>query len=325
LCREKNQSFFFAKVLVFVFIVMANRAAGIADADSISGWFREIPPLTKFFFTGTLLMGMAAQFNLIPSFFGGGGVGALIFDWHSVKSKFHVWRLVTPFLFAGTFSMNFVIHLYVLYENCRRYESNPFNTGAGGTSADFLYMVVLGMAVFVMLAIFESSLGLGMQVMSEPILYYILYVWSRKDPETVVNMWGFKFKALYLPWVYMGLRVLMGGSITLMLVGVGVGHLYYFLVDVVPNSHGTALIKTPGWCVDLIERVTGATQPSNTGFFAAAPRARQGQDGAAAAGGGGGAEMSNGNGTGMRHRAAGGGGGRAGGYQWGRGQVLGTN
>ena len=297
---------------------MAGRAAQIGDADSISDFYKQMPPLTKFFLTGTFVSALAVQFGLIPTFFGGGGAGALVFDWDSLSSKFHIWRLITPFLFAGTFSINFVIHLFVLYENCRRYEANPFNTGAGATSADFLYMLVLGCAVFIVLAVFERSLGLGMQVMSEPILYYILYVWSRKEPDSVVNMWGFKFKALYLPWVYMALRVLMGGGITHMLVGVAVGHVYYFLVDVVPNTYGTTLIKTPVWCVDVIEWCTGATQPTSQGFVAAAPRARQQQDGGQPpAQPFGGQQGNNGNGTGIRYRP--------GGYNWGRGQVLGTN
>ena len=298
---------------------MANRAAGVGDADSISGFYKEMPPMTKFFVTGTFVAGLAVQFGLIPAFFGGGGVGSLIFDWNFISSKFHVWRLITPFLFAGTFSINFVMHLFMLYQNCRRYEANPFNTGAGGTSADFLYMVVLGMAVFCTLASFERSLGLGMQVMAEPILYYILYVYSRKEPDTILNMWGFKFKALYSPWVYMGLRVLMGGGITHMLVGAGVGHVYYFFVDVVPNVHGTSLIRTPEWCVKVIERVTGVTQMGSAAFTAAAPRQRQaGNDGpapqpmnAGQQGGGGG---------GMRYRP-----GSTGGYQWGRGNVLGSS
>ena len=303
---------------------MANRAAGIGDADSISGWYKEMAPMTKFFVTGTFVSGLAVQFGLIPAFFGGGGAGAIIFNWHAISSKFHVWRLITPFLFAGTFSINFIMHLFVLYENCRRYEANPWNTGAGGTSADFLYMVVLGMAVFCTLAAFENTLGLQMQVMAEPILYYILYVWSRKEPDTVVNMWGFKFKGLYLPWVYMALRVLMGGGITHMLVGVAVGHIYYFLVDVVPNSHGTTLIKTPMWCVKVIEKMTGATQMGSSGFTAAPPRQRmgegQGQGGQPFGSPGGGQGQGQGQGSGMRYRPGG-----AGGYQWGRGNVLGSS
>ena len=35
----------------------------------------------------------------------------------------------------GPFSFNFAMHTYVLYENSRRYESNPYNTGGGGSSA----------------------------------------------------------------------------------------------------------------------------------------------------------------------------------------------
>jgi Derlin-2/3 len=119
------------------------------------------------------------------------------------------------------------MHAYVLYENCRRYEQNPFNTGGGGTSADFLWMVILGMGVLCVVAHF-----FGLVFMAEPLLYMIMYVWSRREPDMMLNMYGFKFKALYCPWVYVAIRVVMGGSPTEPLIGVAVGHVYYFLIGI---------------------------------------------------------------------------------------------
>lgn len=285
---------------------MANRAAQVGDGGSLSDWYRDVPPITKFFFTGTLLAGAMTSFNMLGFI---GGPPGLVFNWSLLKDKFHIWRLVTPFIFAGGFGLNFVFHLWILYENCKRYEANPYNTGAGGTSADFLYMLILGGGLMILMGIFESSLGLGMVVMSEPIMYMIIYVWSRREANQKLKMWGVEFKALYLPWVYMAIRVVMGGSPTMILVGIAVGHIYYFLVDVVPGQHGYELIRTPKWCVDAMSYMSGQSQGAPDVFI---PPGRQPPEGRA---GGGSGAASAANAPGLRNR---------GGYNWGRGNVLGT-
>jgi hypothetical protein len=289
---------------------MANRAAQVGDSGSLSEWYRDVPPITKFFFTGTFLLGAMTSANMLGFI---GGPGGLVFDFNMLKDKFQIWRLVTPFIFAGGFGLNFVFHLHILYENCKRYEANPYNTGAGGTSADMFYMIVLGGAVCVIMAIFESSLGFGMTVMSEPILYMIIYVWSRKEPDMQLNMWGVKFKALYLPWVYMAIRVVMGGSPTAILIGIAIGHLFYFLVEVVPIKHGIELVKTPKWCMDFISWASGSSQ-GNPNVFAPPGRRTQGGIGQAPEGTAN-APAGAGAGAGLRNR---------GGYNWGRGNVLGN-
>jgi Derlin-2/3 len=288
----------------------ANNVRGVGDTGSFSDWYREVPPITKFFFTGTFITAMCTSFNLIPSSLG--GPAGLVFNWSSILRDFHIWKLITPFIFAGGFSLNFVFHMFILYENCKRYEADPYNTGAGGSSADMFYMIFFGMVSCIILGIYESTLGLGMVVMSEPILFMIIYVWSRKNPENISNMWGVKFKSLYLPWVYCGIRVVMGGSPTLILVGIAIGHLYYFLVEILPNQNGMELIKTPIWCKDLMKWVTGLTQ-GNPNLYIPPSHGRE----AAAAGGG-----ATGGNAGLRQRAPQGANGRTG-YDWGRGNVLG--
>lgn len=227
------------------------RPAGTVDGGGTpQEWFRDLPVVTKLLFTSTLACTVLTSFGLVdPS--------AMVFYWPFVYQKFEIWRIFTTFMFAGNFSLNFAFHLYMLYQNAIRYEANPFNTGARGTSADFLFMLIFSMGILCALGYLFDSL-----ILSTPLLFVIIYVWSRQEPNTVTNMFGFKFKALYLPWVYVAIRLLMGNPITGPLLGIGCGHLYYFLASVLPTSHGWEVLRTPAFCVDIVEYFSGRTQPN---------------------------------------------------------------
>jgi hypothetical protein len=224
---------------------MNRNVAGVGDGDSLHDWFKTLPIVTKTFLVTTLLGGAMITFGMVSAY-------DLVLDWHLIKNKFHFWRLFTTFIFAGKFSFNFAMHTYVLYENCKRYEASPFNTGGGGTSADFVWMVLVAMGILLLISYYFDML-----VLSEPILYVIMYNWSRREADKPVGIFGFKFKAIYLPWVYVGIRLIMGGSITEPLVGIAVGHLYYFLIEVLPVTHGYNVIRTPKFCMDLVDYVEG--------------------------------------------------------------------
>jgi Derlin-2/3 len=227
--------------------------ATVGDGDSLQDWFKQMPIVTKTFLVTTLLSGAALSFGLVSGY-------SLVLDWDMLRYKFHFWRLFTTFIFAGGFSFNFAIHTYVLYENCKRYEAFPFNTGAGGTSADFVWMLLVTMSILLVVAYYFDML-----ILSEPMLYVIMYNWSRREPDQPVGMFGFKFKALYLPWVYVFIRMIMGGKITEPLVGIAVGHFYYFLIEVLPVTHGYNLVRTPKFCIDFVNYVTGITPPRPAG------------------------------------------------------------
>ncbi|CAG0884423.1 unnamed protein product [Darwinula stevensoni] len=54
------------------------------------------------------------------------------------------------------------------------------------------------------------------------------------------------FQAPYLPWVLLAFSILLGNSVTVDLLGMTVGHIYYFVEDVFPlMPNGTHLLKTP--------------------------------------------------------------------------------
>ena len=69
--------------------------------------------------------------------------------------------------------------------------------------------------------------------------------------------------------MYVAIRLVMGGSITEPLLGIGVGHGFYFVSEVLPNTEGYhlgPLLRTPGFCVDLIAYCNGGQRPVNTSF-----------------------------------------------------------
>lgn len=67
-----------------------------------------------------------------------------------------------------------------------------------------------------------------------------------------MNLMGmFNFESIYFPWVLIGFRLLMGGSPIAELMGVLVGHIFYFLNDLYPLQSGRRIIYTPQFLKDL--------------------------------------------------------------------------
>ncbi|XP_020833315.1 derlin-3 isoform X1 [Phascolarctos cinereus] len=77
----------------------------------------------------------------------------------------------------------------------------------------------------------------------------LVYVWSRRNPDLRMNFFGLlNFQAPFLPWVLMGFSLLLGNSVLVDLLGIAVGHIYYFLEDVFPNQPGgKKLLLTPSF------------------------------------------------------------------------------
>lgn len=75
----------------------------------------------------------------------------------------------------------------------------------------------------------------------------LVYVWSRRNPFIRMNFFGLlNFLAPYLPWVLLGFSVILGNTIWVDLMGMAVGHIYYFLEDVFPKQRGGfRILKTP--------------------------------------------------------------------------------
>jgi len=111
-----------------------------------------------------------------------------------------------------------------------------------GRTADFVYMFIFGCFTTVICALFVNLLFLGHSLTT-----MLVYVWARRNPFVQMNFFGLlPFRAPYLPWVLVAFSVLLGNTVMVDILGIGIGHLYFFLEDVFPNQPGgKKLLATP--------------------------------------------------------------------------------
>mmetsp|Transcript_6728 Transcript_6728/g.12719 ORF Transcript_6728/g.12719 Transcript_6728/m.12719 type:complete len:230 (+) Transcript_6728:30-719(+) len=209
--------------------------------SSPEDWYKSLPVITKYYFTAACATTALVSFQLVSP--------ALLFlDLNLVFGKFQIWRLLTNFLFFGKFSMPFLFQIVILVRYFKLLESGYYE-GAQGT-ADFAFLCLVGMAAMTILAWFWE----GLFFLGPSLTFMVLYVWSRKDPYSPINFWGFDFQAWHLPFVLLVFGLLIGSDPVLDIVGICVGHLYHFLSDICPRVYGRSVLHTPLFLVNLFQQ-----------------------------------------------------------------------
>lgn len=172
----------------------------------------------------------------------------LYFNPTLIVLHYQVWRLITTFLFFGTIGFNFLFNMTFTYRYCRMLEEGSFR----GKSSDFVMMFIFGGALMICFAFFVNLLFLG-----QAFTIMLVYVWSRRNPFIRMNFFGIlNFLAPYLPWALLGFSVILGNTIWVDLMGMAVGHIYYFLEDVFPEQRGGfRILKTPMFLKRLLDEV----------------------------------------------------------------------
>jgi len=214
--------------------------------DDAGTWWRGVPIVTKYLLVASFGLTLSAHFGIVSPM-------TLIFLLPNIYQHFEIWRLVTPFFYLGRLSFNFLIDLLFLY----RYSESLETTVFAGRIADYVYMlVVCGIALLLVGAVF------GYYVFAQALIMVITYVWSRKNADTVVSfMFGLRFKAAYLPWVLIIFTTLMGGNPIMQIIGVLVGHVYFYLTDIYPLTGGRRLLATPQFFLNWFPREYGGGVP----------------------------------------------------------------
>ncbi|KAM9544550.1 derlin-3 [Salvelinus alpinus] len=200
-------------------------------AHSFTQEYFQIPSVTRAYTTACVLTTAAVQLEVITPF-------QLYFNPDLIIRRYQIWRLITNFLFFGSLGFSFLFNIIFLYRYCRMLEEGSFR----GRTADFVYMFLFGGVLMTLFGLFANLFFLG-----QAFTIMLVYVWSRRNPYIRMNFFGLlNFQAPFLPWVLMGFSLLLGNSIVVDLLGIGVGHIYYFLEDVFPNQPGgRKLLMTP--------------------------------------------------------------------------------
>ncbi|XP_048199538.1 derlin-3 isoform X1 [Perognathus longimembris pacificus] len=201
--------------------------------------FLQVPAVTRAYTAACVLTTAAVQLEILSPF-------QLYFNPRLVFQKFQVWRLFTNFLFFGPLGFSFFFNMLFVFRYCRMLEEGSFR----GRTADFVFMFLFGGVLMTLLGLLGSLFFLGQALMA-----MLVYVWSRRSPQVRVNFFGLlTFQAPFLPWALMGFSLLLGNSVLVDLLGIAVGHIYYFLEDVFPNQPGgKRLLLTPHFLKLLLD------------------------------------------------------------------------
>lgn len=85
-------------------------------------------------------------------------------------------------------------------------------------------------------------------MLMDPMVMSVIYVYCMVNQDQIVSFWfGTRFKARYLPWALFAANFMLGGGGISELVGIIVGHLYYFVMLKYPAEQGVTLLQTPAF------------------------------------------------------------------------------
>lgn len=219
---------------------LGKEAVGAA-MQPIEAWFYDVPIVTRTYVALVLITTVAIELNIVSALH-------LYFNLDAILDG-QVWRIVTAFLYFGDLNINFMLHLYFLSRNARMLEEGSFR----GRTADYVFFFLFGAVMMLMVAPFTHVMFMG-----QALDMMLMYVWGRRNSSTHMRLlYVFQFTAAYLPWVVLFVPLLFGQKIQNMIVdiiGIGVGHIYFFLEDVYPaNNNGYKPLKTPKLLKTLID------------------------------------------------------------------------
>lgn len=203
------------------------------NAQDIFSWYNEIPVISRLYLTAAVGTTTACFMDFVSPL-------TLYYNYDLIMTKHQYWRIISSFLFFGSFSLDFLFHLYFVVRYCRLLEEGPFR----GRTADFIYMLILCAFTMICLAIFVGAFG-KIKFLGHPLAFMMVYLWARAPEQRHVRMsllGLFPFNAPYLPWVLLLFSLFIGNPIETDFLGIIVGHIYYFFDQVYPR---VAVIR--GW------------------------------------------------------------------------------
>jgi Derlin-2/3 len=108
-----------------------------------------------------------------------------------------------------------------------------------GRTANYIWMLLFGVVSISVLASFSTNL----HFLGHALSFQLTYCWGRRNEDVKMAFLGIlQFNAPYLPWVMLTFSALLGHSIVMDLIGIGVGHVYYYLEWVYPT-----MAEIRGW------------------------------------------------------------------------------
>ena len=209
--------------------------------------FNESPKITKILVLSSFGISILVWSGLINTL-------DIYLNFYLIIHKFEIWRILTTFLYFGEFNLNLVLHMFIFFRDSKILEKKIFQ----GNSADYLYFILFCMIFLLLLSPITQSLFL-----STSLNFAMMYYWGRKSKMTNVEFMGvFTFRAPYLSLFYLLITFLLGYEYKELIIGIIVGHVYFFLKEILPRIKGVKgikLLETP----KIVQKMCDVLQLNN--------------------------------------------------------------
>ncbi|OAF71911.1 hypothetical protein A3Q56_00310 [Intoshia linei] len=183
-----------------------------------------IPPVTRYFVFSVLGLSLMTRFGIINPY-------TLVLYWDSIYKDFEIWRFLTSALFLPVSGFSFLLNMYFLYT----YSTQCEKIFPDSRPDQYFYLLFFNWIIITTLALL-----IGNPLITCPsLIMAMIYIWSKYNANIIVTFWfGVKFKAMYFPFVLMGLNLVIGGgNIVSDILAILSGHLYYCLAVIFPTNY----------------------------------------------------------------------------------------
>lgn len=209
-------------------------------------WYKQVPIFTRLWLSGTVGISLLARFGILPPQY-------LILQSVPLFQKLQLWRPMTAVFFYPlnpATGFHFMLNCFFLYNYSKQLETDHFKQKPG----DYFYLLFFNWILCLLI-----GLLMDLPLLMDPMVLSVLYVWCKLNKDVIVNFWfGTRFKAMYLPWVLLGMNLILSSGSIFSIVGILVGHAYYFLKFIYPQElGGPSLLETPAIIKRYIPDVSG--------------------------------------------------------------------
>ena len=206
-------------------------------------FFQQSPIITKIITLSSIGISLLTWSEIVSPY-------SLYLNYNLIFKKFQIWRIFTNFFYFGNFSLSLVFHMLIYFRNSKLLEKKIFK----GSAPDYLFFILFCMIFLLIFNIFAKILFL-----SQSLGFAMTYYWGRKSKTTVVEFMGvFSFRAPYLPFFYLIISFLLQSDFKNDLYGLFIGHIYFFLKEILPRIKSVKNIKileSPKFFVRLCDKL----------------------------------------------------------------------
>lgn len=201
-------------------------ASGIQILDKMNNspldWYLDIPVVSRVYFTLCMITTSLCALEIVSPL-------ALYYNYTLITEKLQLWRIITTFLYFGSFSLDFMFHMYFSVRYCRLLEENSFSH----RTLDFMFLLAFGMVSILLIAPFNF---VNVPFLGSSLTFMLVYIWGRRNPQIRMSFLGlFPFTANYLPYFLLIFSLILGNNVVIDLIGIAVGHVYFFFDDIYPE------------------------------------------------------------------------------------------